>query len=88
MEIETSPFLRYSEGRNIFAFHCAVCGTHGELAIPAGHNRNALVGCPQHCGAQYIVRLAKGLFAKPTLEFCFGPRRPKPEKPQPRKRRA
>jgi hypothetical protein len=75
MEIETNLFLEYREGRNIFKFHCPCCGCDGELAIPATHNRNALVACPQSCGAQFMVRLAKGLFAKPALEFAFGPRR-------------
>jgi hypothetical protein len=40
MEIETNLFLEYREGRNIFKFHCPVCDTRGELAIPATHNRN------------------------------------------------
>jgi hypothetical protein len=73
METETIKFLRYAE--DVFALACPVCGAHGELAVPSGHNRNALIPCPQSCGAQFMMRLAKGLFAKPTLEFAFGPRR-------------
>jgi len=84
----TNKFLRYSEGRNIFALHCPCCRKRGELAVPADRNRNALVPCPQNCGAQYIVRYPRNLSGKPTLEFCFGPKKPKPQKPAPKRRRA
>lgn len=72
METETNAFIRYRRGRNIFAFRCPVCGTTGELAVPDG-NRNGLVPCPSKCGAQFMVRRGRGFFAKPTLEFAFGP---------------
>jgi hypothetical protein len=38
-------------------------------------NRNRLVACPENCGAFLVVRQAKGLFAKPVLEFAFGAQR-------------
>lgn len=76
METETNPFVRYRRGRNVFAFRCAVCGTTGELGVPDG-NRNRLVPCPNKCGAQFIVRCSRGFFAKPTLEFAFGPAQPR-----------
>jgi predicted RNA-binding Zn-ribbon protein involved in translation (DUF1610 family) len=77
----TSAFLRYRQGRTVFRFLCPVCGCDGELGVLAGHSRNGLVACPENCGAFFIVRLANGLFAKPSLEFALGPargrRRPK-----------
>lgn len=80
METETNKFLKYREGRNVFAFCCPVCGAAGELGVPAEGNRNALVECITRCGAQYIVRYPRNLAGKPSLEFCFGPRR-KPARP-------
>jgi len=81
METETSVFIRYQMGRNVFAFLCPVCGTTGELGVPDG-NRNGLLPCPSECGAQFIIRCGRGFFAKPTLEFAFGPARPGAEAEQ------
>ena len=79
METETNAFIRYRRGRNIFAFRCPVCGTRGKLTVPDG-NRNGLVPCPSKCGAQFMVRRGRGFFAKPTLEFAFGPGAARAEK--------
>lgn len=73
METENA-FIEYRHGANVFAFTCQVCGTSGELAVPDG-NRNRLVPCPGKCGANFMVRCGRGFFAKPTLEFAFGPAR-------------
>lgn len=74
----TTNFLRYSAGRNVFAFHCAVCGTHGEIGIPAEQAPYKLTPCPSGCGAQFVIRKARNLSGKPELEFAFGPARRKP----------
>jgi hypothetical protein len=75
MEAETNSFVRYRSGGSVFAFRCPVCGTTGELGVPDG-NRNRLIPCPSECGAQFMVRHGRGFFAKPTLEFAFGPAKP------------
>jgi hypothetical protein len=72
METETNTFIRYRKGCIVFAFRCPLCGTTGDLGVPDG-NRNRLVPCPSGCGAHFMVRCGRGFFAKPTLEFAFGP---------------
>jgi len=74
MEADSNTFVRYRSGSIVFAFRCPLCGTRGELGVRDG-NHNALVPCPSRCGAQFMVRCGRGFFAKPTLEFAFGPRR-------------
>lgn len=73
-QMEASPgnrFLEFRRGRNVFAFNCPVCGSEGELGVRTD-NRNRLVACPENWGAFFMVRLGRGLFSKPSLEYAFG----------------
>ena len=67
--MEEMPFLAFRQGRNTFDFRCPSCRAEGELGVKP---ETTTVECPNKCGARFMVRKPKGLFAKPYLEYVFG----------------
>ena len=47
-------FLEERGGAMFFNFTCPGCGSSGELGIP-GDAFNQQVGCPEECGASFVM---------------------------------
>lgn len=48
-----TTFVETKEGRHQFAFECEGCGTTGDLGIPVDERKP--FGCPNGCGAMYVM---------------------------------
>lgn len=64
------PYIEFRDGRNVFALLCPVCGADGELGVKP--NQARLIECPNKCGALFMQRRPRGMFAHPMLEHVLG----------------
>jgi hypothetical protein len=67
----TFQHVGFRDGRNTFALMCPVCGADGELGVKPD-DLARLIECPNKCGAKFMQRRPRSLFAAPVLEYVLG----------------
>lgn len=58
-----TEFIERRNGYNVYSFDCPICGTTGEIGVPA----RSVKLIPHECGQLFMQRNRPGIFAHPIL---------------------